>query len=143
MSEQPRRPFELALTADELGTALGTVAWVLGALEIMKDRGHAQEDETYHDLLERLSPQVERLLERLGASQSAVNDERQHTAVERSYSAIREAFEAWVELTAVDTVQVAIGQRLAAAVEGGVIELPEDFPLPPGLQRPDREPPSS
>ena len=119
------RPYALALDADRLGTLLGAIAWVLGALEIMRDRGHAEASEELHGLQQSLAPRLEALLGDLAAARGAVeggpagagHGER----VEASYARVREAFERWIALTASDTASVAIGQRLAdlASGEGG------------------------
>lgn len=126
------RPYRLELTAEELGTSLGIAGWVLGALQIMRDRGHADGDESYHDLLDRLTPPIERLLETAGTARAQDPDPTHLAAVDRMYGEIREGFEAWIELTAVDTAHAAIGQRLAAAAADGTIELPDDFQFAPG-----------
>lgn len=126
------RPYTLHLTAEGLGAALGTTAWVLGALEIMRDRGHAEEDERYHELLERLAPPIERLLGTIGGARALDPDPAHLAAVDGVYGEIRAAFEAWIELTATDTAHAAIGRRLRAAAEAGEFEVPADFPLTPG-----------
>lgn len=73
-----------------------------------------------HDLL---VPRLERLLERVvqtrrGAAATADLD----AETEAAYAAIREAFETWIQLTAVDTLSAAVAQRLDA---------PEADPQPP------------
>lgn len=52
MTAPRSRALSLELDGEGAGTALGAIAWVLGALEIMKDRGHAEGDEEFHDLYE-------------------------------------------------------------------------------------------
>ena len=115
----------VSLTAQDAGTAIGAVAWVLGALEIMKDRGHAEADEEFHDLYESLEPQLNRLAALIaGARSTYPPDHPIHEQIESAYTAVREAFETWIQLTASDTAQVAIGQRIAAALdEGGLGDL--------------------
>lgn len=124
----PDRPYELSLDADETGTVLGALGWVLGALEIMKDRGHADGDEQYHDLLAEVRPHIERLLDRVARTRSGspagAPSEALEPAVEAAYARVRTAFETWIELTAVDTMEAAIGQRMAGAIERGEIEPP-------------------
>ena len=120
------RGYELALDAAETGTLLGALGWVLGALEIMKDRGHAGGEEQYHDLLEELRPHVERLLDLVGRARAGAASQELEPAVEEAYAGVRGAFEAWIELTAVDTMEAAIGQRIADAVDRGEVELPDD-----------------
>ena len=114
--QPPERPYALQLTADGVGTLLGAIAWVLGALEIMRDRGHAEGDEALHELQAAVGPRLEALLADLAQARAAV--ERDPAAelgqrVEEAYTQVREAFERWIQLTAVDTTSVAIGQRLA------------------------------
>ena len=118
--EPPERPYALQLDATGLGTVLGSLAWVLGALEIMRDRGHAEGSEELHDLLEGLAPRLEALLADLAQARSAVereSDSEPGLRVEESYTHVREAFERWIQLTAADTTSVAIGQRLAELAE--------------------------
>ena len=114
---QPQeRPYALQLHADGVGTLLGSLAWVLGALEIMRDRGHAEGDEALHELQETLEPRLEALLADLAQARSAVERDPASDPgprVEEAYTRVREAFERWIQLTAVDTTSVAIGQRLA------------------------------
>jgi hypothetical protein len=112
----PERPYTLNQHADGIGTLLGVLAWVLGALEIMRDRGHAEENEELHELQETLEPRLEALLADLAQARAAVerepsSDLSEH--VEEAYTRVRTAFERWIQLTAVDTTSVAIGQRLA------------------------------
>ena len=116
MRGQPARPYSLRLDAERVGTLLGAVAWVLGALEIMRDRGHAEASEEFHDLQEQLKPRLELMLLNVAAARQAVEDEADPELgqrVEVAYAQVREAFERWITLTASDTASVAIGQRLA------------------------------
>lgn len=113
---QPARPYQVRLDAELLGTLLGSVAWVLGALQIMRDRGHAEASEELHDLEEQLTPRLEQLLNDVAvARQAAESDPESELShrVEQAYTQVREAFERWIRLTASDTASVAIGQRLA------------------------------
>jgi hypothetical protein len=114
--EPPERPYALQLDPGGLGTLLGAVAWVLGALEIMRDRGHAEASEELHELQEQLAPRLERLLADVAAARGAVErepDSELGARVEAAYAQVRGAFERWIRLTATDTASVAIGQRLA------------------------------
>jgi hypothetical protein len=108
----------LALGPDEAGTVLGTLAWVMGALEIMKDRGHAEGDEEFHELYDALTPMLNRVVALISGGRSALADgDALQEQIEVAYARVREAFETWIELTAADTAQVALGQRLATALE--------------------------
>lgn len=116
MRGQPARPYQLRLDAERVGTLLGAVAWVLGALEIMRDRGHAEASEEFHELEEQLKPRLELMLMNVAAARQVVEDEADPELgqrVEAAYAQVREAFERWITLTASDTASVAIGQRLA------------------------------
>ena len=112
----PERQYALQLHAEGVGTLLGAIAWVMGALAIMRDRGHAEGDEELHELQESLEPRLETLLNDLAMARGAVEtgaDTELGERVEAAYTRVREAFERWIQLTAVDTASVAIGQRLA------------------------------
>ncbi len=116
MRGEPARPYSLRLDAERLGTLLGSVAWVLGALEIMRDRGHAEASEELHELQEQLKPRLELMLMNVAAARQSVETEADSELgrrVEAAYTQVREAFERWIALTASDTASVAIGQRLA------------------------------
>jgi hypothetical protein len=118
MTSPRGRRLSLALEAEEAGTVLGTVAWVLGALEIMKDRGHAEGEEEFHDLYESLKPKLEALIAKVSGARMAVGaDDELQAEIESAYAPVREAFEAWIELTAADTFSVAVGQRLAETLD--------------------------
>lgn len=118
MTSPRGRRLSLGLEAEEAGTVLGTVAWVLGALEIMKDRGHAEGEEEFHDLYESLKPKLEALIAKVSGARTALGaDDELQAEIEAAYAPVREAFEAWIELTAADTFSVAVGQRLADAVD--------------------------
>lgn len=113
-----RRRLTLGLEPEETGTLLGAVAWVLGALEIMKDRGHAEANEEFHELYERLQPRLEALIAGVSAARSAAGeDDALQQEIEAAYAPLREAFEAWIERTAADTFSVAVGQRLAQTID--------------------------
>ena len=119
-AQPPERPYTLSQHADGIGTLLGALAWVLGALEIMRDRGHAEGNEELHELHETLEPRLEALLADLAQARTAVEREPSSdlsARVEEAYTRVRNAFERWIQLTAVDTTSVAIGQRLAELTE--------------------------
>ena len=114
--QPPERQYAVQLHAEGVGTLLGAIAWVMGALAIMRDRGHAEGDEELHELQESLEPRLETLLNDLAMARGAVEsgaDTELGERVEAAYTRVREAFERWIQLTAVDTASVAIGQRLA------------------------------
>ena len=75
MRGEPARPYTLRLDAERLGTLLGAVAWVLGALEIMRDRGHAEASEDSHELEEQLKPRLELMLMNVAAARQSVETE--------------------------------------------------------------------
>jgi hypothetical protein len=107
------RPYAIRLDAEGCGTLLGALTWALGALAILRDRGHAMGDERGHDYFERLAPALERLVTEVGGTRAAAGiDPAREAAVERAYTQLREAFEAWIQLTAADTAAVAIAQQL-------------------------------
>ena len=113
-SEQIR----IALDGQDAGTLLGALAWVLGALEIMKDRGHAESDEEFHDLFDELGPALNRVVAQVSGGRAAIGPEDPLQAeIETSFAKVRLAFERWVVLTASDTAQAAVEQRLRAAVD--------------------------
>lgn len=101
----------LALDRRETGTLLGVLAWVMGGLEMMRDRAEAVGEPTLAELHGTIVPRLESML-------ATMNSSRQHSLlltpgqlepeVEAAYAEVREAFEAWVELTAYDTAAAAI-----------------------------------
>jgi hypothetical protein len=114
-----RGEIRLALTGQDAGTLLGALAWALGALEIMKDRGHAEADEEFHDLFDELGPALNRVVAHVSGGRAAIGPEDPLQAeIEESFTKVRLAFERWIVLTASDTAQAAISQRLAASLEG-------------------------
>ena len=118
--QPPERQYAVQLHAEGVGTLLGAIAWVMGALAIMRDRGHAEGDEELHELQESLEPRLETLLNDLAMARGAVEgggETELGERVEAAYTRVREAFERWIQLTAVDTASVAIGQRLAEIAE--------------------------
>jgi hypothetical protein len=117
--DEARARYRLALDALETGTLVGALTWVLGALEIMKDRGHAEGDEAFHELYQTLEPRVTALLGQIAEARDATGAaagarvRELEEQIQQAYGAVRAAFEAWIELTAVDTASIAIEQRLA------------------------------
>ena len=119
MTSRPR-PDQLrfALNGQDAGTLLGALAWVLGALELMKDRGHAEADEEFHDLFDELGPALNRVVAQVSGGRAALGPEDPLQAeIEAAFGRVRLAFERWIVLTASDTAQVAISQRLAASLD--------------------------
>ena len=132
-SEDRGRPragsVRIALDGSDAGTVLGALAWVMGALEIMKDRGHASADEEFHDLYDTLTPQLNHVVALVSGGRSAIGpDDPLQAEIDAAYSTVREAFERWIALTASDTAEVALGQRLAAAL--GDLPLGEEDEAP-------------
>lgn len=107
----------LDLDQQQAGSVLGALAWVMGALQIMRDRGHAEQDEEFHDLHDRLVPRLEQLVDRIALARQATDAPRDQTELESAYTEVREAFEAWIQLTAFDTFSAAAGERAAEASE--------------------------
>ncbi len=112
MTGERRQRYALRLDAEACGTVLGTLAWVMGGLEIMKDRGHASGDESLHELSDELMPKLERLVAEIaGARMAVAADADLDAEVEAAYGRIRTAFEQWIQITAADTVEAALGHR--------------------------------
>jgi hypothetical protein len=122
------QPVRLVLRRRDAGTLLGALAWVLGALQIMRDRGHYEDDEEFHALYDDLAPRVEQIVGQLvEARQSSITRPEFEEEVEQAYADIRRAFEAWIQLTAADTLSAAVAARLDEALpdEGGESGDPE------------------
>lgn len=113
------KAYAIRLDATQTGTMLGAVTWVLGSLAILRDRGHASGDESLHELADALEPTLEQLVLELGGTRAAagINPERE-AVVDAAYTKVREAFETWVSVTAADTVQMALEQRLGHVEPG-------------------------
>lgn len=108
------QPVHLELRRPDAGTLLGALAWVLGALQIMRDRGRLEGEERseYDALYDELAPRVERLIEQLGkAREASMTRPEFEEGVEAAYTAMREAFEAWIQLTAFDTLGAALAAQ--------------------------------
>ncbi len=111
------QPIHLQLRRADAGTLLGALAWVLGALQIMRDRGHAEDDEEFHDLHDTIAPKLERLVEQLNeARRSTMTQPQFEEPIEAAYAEVRDAFETWIQLTATDTLAATIADKI---VEGG------------------------
>jgi hypothetical protein len=108
----------LDLDQQEAGSMLGALAWVMGALQIMRDRGHAEADEEFHDLHDTLAPRLERLVNRISAARQAEGAPVDQAELESAYAEVRQAFEAWIQLTAFDTFSAAVGERVSDVSEG-------------------------
>jgi hypothetical protein len=119
-ADQPERPVSLELSRQETGTLIGALAWVMGALQIMRDRGHSEADEEFHELHDALMPRLEAALDRIGqARQDSMTHPLHEQIIEDAYAEVRHAFEAWIQLTATDTLSAAVGHRLESANEAG------------------------
>ncbi len=126
MTSRPRSDqLRFALNGQDAGTVLGALAWVLGALELMKDRGHAEADEDFHDLFDELGPALNRVVAQVSGGRAALSPEDPLQAeIEAAFAKVRTAFERWIVLTASDTAQVAISMRLAATGDASTDKAP-------------------
>ncbi len=105
---------DLSLDESEVGTLLGTFAWVMGALEIMSDRAEAVDEPELGQLRDRLMPRLEALLESLTRARRRspfAPAGQMEPAVEAAYASVRQGFEAWIKLTALETAQAAAAVR--------------------------------
>ncbi len=121
--EPPAGPphLPLALDRQETGTLLGALAWVIGGLEIMRDRAEAVDEPALVELHATIVPRLEAML-------TTMNEARQRSplegigqlepAVEAAYSQLRQAFEAWIELTAYETASSAVATHEDESVSG-------------------------
>lgn len=110
------QPVRLELRRPDAGTLLGSLAWTLGALQIMRDRGHLEGNEErseFDEMYDQIAPRIERLIEQLGkAREASMTRPEFEEGVESAYSDVRQAFEAWIALTATDTFGAALLGRL-------------------------------
>lgn len=107
------QPVHIQFRREDVGTLLGTIGWVLGALQIMRDRGHAEHDEEFHELYDKLQPKLDRMLEQVNlARRDSMTKPEFEEQIEAAYTDVREAFEAWIQLTATDTLSMAVATRL-------------------------------
>ena len=111
-------PIRLQMRRADAGTLLGALAWVLGAMQIMRDRGHAEHDEEFHEVYDSIAPKIERLVEQLNeARRSTMTHPRFEEPIEEAYTEVRAAFETWIQLTATDTLAMAAATRLEGIVK--------------------------
>lgn len=110
------QPVHLELRRQDAGTLLGSLAWVMGALQIMRDRAHAEgeHDGTEYDILyQKLQPRLERIVEQVAkAREASMTRPEFEEDLDRYYQDIREAFEQWIQLTAIDTFGAAVAAHL-------------------------------
>ena len=107
------QPVRLSLSRRDAGTLLGALAWVLGALEIMRDRAATAEDDDAMRMFQQVSPKIERLVEQLSAARNASMTRPEFEAqIEDAFAEVRGAFEAWIEMTALDTLTAAVPKRI-------------------------------
>jgi len=112
-------PIRMQFRRADAGTLLGALAWVLGAMQIMRDRGHAEGDEEFHELYDSIAPKVDRLIEQLNeARRSTMTQPQFEEPIEAAYAEVRAAFEAWIQLTATDTLAATVASRVEASAEG-------------------------
>jgi len=110
------QPVHLELRRPDAGTLLGSIAWVMGALQIMRDRAHAEGEHggTEYDMLyQKLQPRLERIVDQIAKSREASMTRPEfEEGVETAYQEIREAFEKWIQLAALDTLGAAVASHL-------------------------------
>ncbi len=110
------QPVRLELRRPDAGTLLGALAWVLGALQIMRDRGRIEgndEPNEFDTMYAELAPRIERLVDQVAkAREASMTRPEFEEGVEQAYTDIREAFEAWIRLTAIDTLGAALAANL-------------------------------
>lgn len=125
------QPVHLEMRRPESGTLLGALAWVLGALQIMRDRGRADGSNEFDELYDTLAPRIERLIDQVSkAREASMTRPEFEEGIEQAYTDVREAFEAWIELTAVDTLSAAVARRLEEALPEDDEDAPIDEPRP-------------
>ena len=110
------QPIHLELRRPDAGTLLGSIAWVMGALQIMRDRAHAEGEHggtEYDKLYQTLQPRLERIVEQVAkAREESMTRPEFEEGVETAYQDIRDAFEKWIQLTAIDTLGAAVAAHL-------------------------------
>jgi hypothetical protein len=121
------QPLHLQLPRQEAGTLLGALAWVMGAIQIMRDRAHAEgehEGSEYDKIYQQLQPRLERLLERVAkAREDSMTHPEFEEGLEAAYADVRSAFEEWIRLTAIDTLGAAVAAHMD---EGETLDLGDD-----------------
>ncbi|MGE3960788.1 MAG: hypothetical protein AB7F65_03810 [Dehalococcoidia bacterium] len=110
-------PIHLELRRQDAGTLLGAIAWVMGALQIMRDRGHAEGDHDggteYDKIYQQLQPRLERIVEQIASAREASMTRPEfEEGLEAAYQDVRNAFEQWIQLTAIDTFGAAVAAHL-------------------------------
>ena len=110
------QPIHLELRRPDAGTLLGSIAWVMGALQIMRDRAHAEgeHDGTEYDkLYQKLQPRLERIVEQVArAREASMTRPEFEEGVETAYQDIRDALKQCIHLTAIDTLGAAVAAHL-------------------------------
>ena len=121
------QPIHLELQRRDAGTLLGALAWVMGALQIMRDRAHAEGEHggtEYDEIYQELTPRLERLVDQVAASREAsITRPEFEEGLEQAYQDVRHAFEEWIRLTAIDTLGAAVASHLE---EGEELDLPDE-----------------
>ncbi|MCK9495978.1 MAG: hypothetical protein M0R75_10865 [Dehalococcoidia bacterium] len=128
------QPVHIELRRADAGTLLGSLAWVMGALQIMRDRAHAEGEHggTEYDMLyQKLQPRLERIVEQVAKGREASQTRPEfEEEVETAYQDIRDAFEQWIQLTAIDTLGAAVAAHMDEDDELFADEESEEPPLP-------------
>lgn len=124
------QPVRLNLTRRDAGTLLGALAWVMGALEIMRDRATNNDDTSALQMFQQVSPKIDRLVEQLGAARNASMTRPEFEAeIEDAFAEVRGAFETWIEMTALDTLTAVVSKRIETeGLDPSLIE--DDEPAP-------------
>jgi hypothetical protein len=82
-------PIHIELQRQEAGTLLGALAWVMGAIQIMRDRAHAEGEHggtEYDQIYQELQPRLERIVERIAKSRMESVTQPEFAAPSRSGS---------------------------------------------------------
>ncbi len=110
------QPIHVELRRADAGTLLGALAWVMGALQIMRDRGHAEGEHggtEYDKIYQQLQPRLDRIIEQVAkAREASMTRPEFEEDVEAAYQDVRNAFEQWIRLTAIDTLGAAVASHL-------------------------------
>lgn len=120
-------PIHIELPRQEAGTLLGALAWVMGAIQIMRDRAHAEGEHggtEYDQIYQELQPRLERIVERIAKSRmESVTQPEFEAGIESAYADVRRAFEEWIRLTAIDTLGAAVAAHME---DGDTLDLGDD-----------------
>lgn len=123
------QPLHLELPRQEAGTLLGALTWVMGALQIMRDRGHAEGEHggtEYDKIYQELQPRLDRIVERIAKARTdSMTQPEFEAGIEEAYADIRRAFEEWIRLTAIDTLGAAVAAHME---DGDELDFGEDDP---------------